>query len=69
MELKLELNAEEAQLCLDKLRTAQLISPRDTTDKQALASLLKRFSDALEDPQKHHAYNKPRKMDWTRKSL
>jgi len=69
MELILELNADEIKLCLFLIRIAQRISPRDSTNKRAIASLIKRFSDALEDPQKHHAYNKPRRMSWTRKVL
>ena len=69
MDLILELNAEEVELCRDALGTTKFISPRDTTNKQTTASLCKRLSDALKDPQKHHAYNKPRMMDWTRKAL
>ena len=66
--LVLELRGkEEIELVRDALATCKMVTPRDGSARLSIASLCKRLTEALENPEKHHAYRKPRVMPWMEK--
>ena len=63
--LVIELKGEEIEIVRDALATCKMITPRDGKKRLDVASLCKRLNDAINDPDKHHAYRHPRKFPWT----
>ena len=65
--LVIELRGEEIEVVRDALATCKMVTPRDGSARLSIASLCKRLTEALENPEKHHAYRKPRVMPWMEK--
>ena len=65
--LVIELRGEEIEVVRDALATCKMVTPRDGSARLSIASLCKRLTEALENPEKHHAYRKPRVMPWMQK--
>ena len=65
--LVIELKGEEIKIMRDALATCKMVTPRDGSARLSIASLSKRLTEALENPEKHHAYRKPRVMPWMEK--
>ena len=67
-ELLVPLTTGEITLIRDALGTVKFLKPRES--KVTEASLCKRFTELLKDPNKHLAYlHSPRLMPWMRKTL
>lgn len=67
-ELLVPLTTGEITLIRDALGTVKFLKPRES--KVTEASLCKRFTEILKDPNKHLAYlHSPRLMPWMRKTL
>jgi len=62
--LVIELRGEEIEVVRDALATCKMVTPRDGSARLSIASLCKRLTEALKDPNKHHSYGKPRVMPW-----
>ena len=67
-ELLISITTEEITLIRNALGAVKFLKPRES--KVTEASLCKRFTEILKDPNKHLAYlHSPRLMPWTRKTL
>ena len=67
-ELLISITAEEITLIRNALGAVKFLKPRES--KVTEASLCKRFTEILKDPNKHLAYlHSPRLMPWMRKTL
>ena len=67
-ELLISITAEEITLIRNALGAVKFLKPRES--KVTEASLCKRFTEILKEPNKHLAYlHSPRLMPWMRKTL
>jgi len=66
--LLVSLTTEEITLIRDALGAVKFLKPRES--KLTEASLCKKFTEILKEPNKHLAYlHSPRLMPWMRKTL
>ena len=67
-ELLISITAEEITLIRNALGAVKFLKPRES--KVTEASLCKKFTEILKEPNKHLAYlHSPRLMPWMRKTL